>query len=210
MNLTNEHVVIDLKSVTCPYCHQQQIPDLYSALKFDNGNYTATCLCTDINCNMVFNVHYNSISKAIANEQSGRCKMVVFKPCIDDLSPMFCKIYNEAYAAEQMDLMEITGVGYRKALEFLIKDYLISANPDQENTIKSKFLGNCIKEDISEQRIKDVANRAVWLGNDKTHYIRKWEEKDVSHLKSIIDLCLHWIEAEIATRQLLDDMPAFK
>ena len=45
---------------------------------------------------------------------------------ISELSPNFCEIYNQAYIAEQTNLMQICGTGYRKSLEFLIKDYLIS------------------------------------------------------------------------------------
>jgi len=106
-----------------------------------------------------------------------------------------------------MGLDQITGVGYRKALEFLIKDYLISLNPDKEEKIKKKSLGNCIKDGVTDSHIKAVAERAVWLGNDETHYVRKWEDKDVSNLKDLIDLCIHWIEAEIKTKRMLDEMP---
>lgn len=31
--------------------------------------------------------------------------------------------------------------------------------------------------------------------------------KEVSHLKQIIELCIHWIEAEIATKKLIKEMP---
>jgi len=71
--------------------------------------------------------------------------------------------------------MEICGVGYRKSLEFLIKDYLIGRAPEGEGqaaaveAIKKKFLGTCIKEDIEDANIKLVAQRATWLGNDETH-----------------------------------------
>lgn len=106
-----------------------------------------------------------------------------------------------------MKLSQIMGVGYRKALEFLIKDYLISLHPDKDASIKAKLLGRCISDDINDIKIKSVAERATWIGNDETHYVRKWEDKDVSHLKALIDLCLHWIEAEISTRKLLENMP---
>jgi hypothetical protein len=42
------------------------------------------------------------------------------------ISPDFCAIYNEAHKAEQLGLSLVSGPGYRKALEFLIKDYLRS------------------------------------------------------------------------------------
>ena len=37
---------------------------------------------------------------------------------------MFLTIYNQSLSAEDNNLDQIAGIGYRKALEFLIKDYL--------------------------------------------------------------------------------------
>lgn len=42
---------------------------------------------------------------------------------IQEISPSFVKIYNQALAAEELNLSEIAGMGYRKSLEFLIKDF---------------------------------------------------------------------------------------
>ena len=52
-----------------------------------------------------------------------------FDSHIHDVSPDFVNIYNQALAAENSRLNEIAGVGYRKSLEFLIKDYLILPFP---------------------------------------------------------------------------------
>lgn len=107
-----------------------------------------------------------------------------------DISPHFDVIYNQAYAAEQMRLGEITGVGYRKALEFLIKDFAGHKYPDQQSKILSTPLASCIKLFIDDPRIKKVAERAVWLGNDETHYLRKWSDKDIHDLKLLIQLTI--------------------
>lgn len=117
------------------------------------------------------------------------------------------KIYNEAFIAEQGGLLEICGVGYRKALEFLIKDYAIKRHPDKQGEIEKKMLAACIKDYVSDEKIKKVAIRAVWLGNDETHFIRKWEGKSLNDLKGLISLTLHWIEAEILTENIFEDMP---
>jgi len=42
------------------------------------------------------------------------------------VSPQAVAIYREAAAAEAWNLKEIAGCGYRKALEFLVKDYCVS------------------------------------------------------------------------------------
>lgn len=130
-----------------------------------------------------------------------------FSSEIIQISPSFDKIYNESKQAEEIELDQIAGVGYRKALEFLIKDYLILLFPNEKESIIKKRLGNCIREDIKDDNIKKCANRAAWLGNDEAHYFRKWETKDIDHLKNCINLVVGWITLGIQTEKLVDDMP---
>lgn len=131
-----------------------------------------------------------------------------FSETISEISSEFKEIYNQAGQAESLGLDKIAGVGYRKALEFLIKDYLIHKSPENEETVKSKFLGSCISEDVTDENIKAVCARAVWLGNDETHYVRVWEQKDITDLKAVIQLATHWIDSEVLTARLIEDMPA--
>lgn len=130
-----------------------------------------------------------------------------FSDNINTISPSFVSIYNEAEVAENNELFQICGVGYRKAFEFLIKDYLISKLPDKDESIKKKMLGSCISEYIDNKKIKTAAERAAWLGNDETHYTRKWLNKDLNDLKKLISLTVHWIEMEVLTNELENDMP---
>ena len=69
------------------------------------------------------------------------------------------------------------------------------------------MLGKCINEHIENQKLKDIAKRATWLGNDETHYVRKWQGKNITDLKLLIDLTVHWIETEILTEKLIAEMP---
>src|SRR5690554_2347535 len=119
---------------------------------------------------------------------------------------MFSQIYNEAYFAEQNNLLEICGVGYRKSLEFLIKDYLITLFPSKEKQIKSNTVSNCINLYVEDTRLKSAASRAIWLGNDHTHYEKKWIDKDLNDLKTLIKLTINWIELEITTKRFNDSM----
>lgn len=45
---------------------------------------------------------------------------------------------------------QIAGVGYRKALEFLIKDYAISKNSEDEDKIKKMLLGKTIENYLND------------------------------------------------------------
>lgn len=194
----------------CPYCHKTITPTfLYGHV--NNRTMEVLNICPNPQCNMSFIGYYNQFGQNYYrfNGQTTQGRLVdqAFNESIQSISYSFVIIYNQAYAAEQQNLMEICGVGYRKALEFLIKDYAILNNPEDREKIERKLLGPCITEYVDDSRIKSVSKRAVWLGNDETHYIRKWEGKNLEDLKKLIDLTVHWIEMEILTKSFEADMP---
>ncbi len=47
---------------------------------------------------------------------------------------------------------------------------------------------------------------AAWLGNDETHYERRWVDKDVEDLRRLIDITCHWIEMNVLTAQYRQEM----
>lgn len=126
---------------------------------------------------------------------------------VDTISPCFGSIYNEAYAAEQLGYTQICGGGYRKALEFLIKDYATFLHPDKEKEIAKMELGNCIKKYIDNPSIQIYANRASWLGNDELHYRRYWENKDIFDLGALIEASILAIRIEEEGKKLEIEMP---
>jgi hypothetical protein len=130
-----------------------------------------------------------------------------FSQSLQGISPAFIKIFHEAEIAEQENLLEICGVGYRKAIEFLVKDYAIGKDTGKRVEIERKLLGACINDYIDDARIKSVASRATWLGNDETHYVRKWEGKNLDDLKALIRLTVHWLEMEAETKRFELEMP---
>jgi hypothetical protein len=130
-----------------------------------------------------------------------------FPDIIKNISENFIETYRQASVAEQNDLDQICGPGYRKALEFLIKDYIIYKDISLKESVEKLLLGKCIDAYITNDKIKDIAKRAAWLGNDETHYIRKWIHKDINDLKMLIDLTIHWIEMENLTEQMISSMP---
>lgn len=131
---------------------------------------------------------------------------VQFESTILEISESFSEIYNQAKEAEDRDLDQICGVGYRKALEFLIKDYAILINPENEEQIKREFLNGVITNYIHSEKIKEISKRAVWIGNDETHYIRKWDNKDINDLKILIKLTTNWITNEVLSKNYIEEM----
>jgi hypothetical protein len=194
----------------CPICHCKITPNVIWSKRggsFYGAYLEALYECPNSKCGEVFIGYFNSyIDHELYCLRPFEPVQITFPQCIGDVSPTFCEIYDQAHKAEKYSLLQVCGAGYRKALEFLIKDYLIGKHPEDEAVIKAKPLGRCI-DDIEDPKTKAVAKRATWLGNDETHYQRLWVDKDLTDLKKLISLVLHWIEAEHLTEELYTSMP---
>ena len=217
-NLPNVGAVdLDRPPDRCPLCHHGIQPlDVGQAI--GAGNFVEKVFrCPRSECGRFFITRY-LIGRGHAGEVTGRLSESVpftmnkseHSDTIKNVSPDFVAIYDEAEAAEKSGLKLVCGPGYRKALEFLIKDYVIRSHQDKEDEIKNLNLARCIADYVPDGRVKQVSARAVWLGNDETHYLRKWEGKDLSDLKALINLTVHWIEMDELTQQALKDMPEGK
>lgn len=122
---------------------------------------------------------------------------VRFSDDINDLSPGFVETYTQASAAEAEQLLQICGPGYRKSLEFLVKDYLCHKFPEDAEKIRSELLSQSINR-INDHRMKVLAERSTWIGNDETHYVKKREELGLDDMKRFIKAMLSYIESELA------------
>lgn len=209
----NNPIAIDRWPDQCPICKCYINPTFITGHCYNEKSYNyvqGVFQCVNQKCWKIFistyktpaprqHVHYYNNSIPVTFQKSE------FSKEICELSPNFEVIYNQAAEAEALNLTEICGAGYRKALEFLVKDYLISLQPDQEDVIKDKFLSKCI-HDIPDENIKFCAERATWLGNDEVHYIRKWEEKDLTDLKALIHLMINWLNNELLMKKYREEM----
>lgn len=193
------------ESLECPFCFVKiEIQHLRGIFWYEKG-LQIFLKCKTCKESFIGYTKQKEDKFHIIGLSKGNHKSTEFNENIKEVSPSFVKIYGEAEFSEQESLKEICGVGYRKALEFLIKDYLIKKFPDKEE-IKDMPLGNCIKEMINNPRIKEISKRAIWLGNDETHYFRKWEDKDLEDLKKLIDITVHFISMEVEADRYMEEM----
>jgi hypothetical protein len=205
------NVKIDKYPDQCPICHTSVYPKFLNltALLDNPHRIQSVFRCTKLECGQLFIGTYYKIDYPnfyLAKVEPIYPQPQSFPPQIQGISPTFVEVYNQAIAAEASNLSQLTGIGLRKALEFLVKDFAISQKPDQEDDIKSTFLGKCIDTFIDDPKIKKTARLATWLGNDETHYVRKWEDKDINDLKVLIKLTVNWIESSLLTEQYETDM----
>jgi hypothetical protein len=207
-------VTIDDHPNTCPICHasiQPQMIVVYHVHDAVPRRAEIVYRCARLSCQSLF-VGYFVIALggslyALGDTEPSRPKRYAFPAEIVVLSPTFDGVYNQAVAAETYRLDQLAGTGFRKALEFLVKDFAIAQRPEDKDAIERSLLGGVIERYIDDARVKATAKRAAWIGNDETHYIRKWEGKDIQDLKTLIRLTVNWIENVLLTAHYTKDMP---
>lgn len=196
----------------CPHCHRKIHPKLHISVHLETDVNTIQTIfqCTHQSCQQVFIASYSNFGVSepwmLFDVAPMTQQKIQFPESIEQLSPSFVQIYNQAIKAESIKLDQIVGIGIRKSFEFLIKDFAILENKHDEEAIKKLQLAECIKIYINDQNIKECAKRAVWLGNDETHYVRKWEERDISDLKILVKLTVNWIENHLLTLKYISEM----
>lgn len=214
---------IDKYPDICPLCHHAIKPVHVSTTLADYqelglAHLDAAFKCTRATCKRMFIGQYSSHIDPrgvigsfvfIRAMPQNYIEPELFEEVVE-ISPDFKEIYCQAAAAEADGLDQISGVGYRKALEFLIKDYCVSRHKDKENDIRKAFLSPVIKNYVTDPNVKACAELATWLGNDETHYVRKWVDKDISDLKTLIDLTCGWIRNAVLTAKYLEEMKGEK
>lgn len=203
-------IAFDEPSV-CPLCGKYIKPQELNLKEYkdesDRWHIAVTYLCKA--CYEPFTAHYIVTSDVRQSKLSTdrlwvepqRYAKREFDHALVSCSPLFDKIYNQAKAAEAAGLDEIAGMGYRKAVEFLIKDYLIHEAPDEKSVIEKMELGNCIANKVADENIKTCAQRCAWLGNDQTHYTKRFSELDLAVLKRFIDAAVYWVQMKLVTEE---------
>lgn len=121
-----------------------------------------------------------------------------FTDKVKELSENFIKIYTQSLQAESTGLDEIAGIGYRKALEFLVTDYLIKNKPEKTEFLKNPKTTLGAKIALLPEDLADYAKASSYLGNDETHYTRRHPEHGVQDLKAFIEVFIVELNREIA------------
>ncbi|MFS9204492.1 DUF4145 domain-containing protein [Streptococcus parasanguinis] len=116
---------------------------------------------------------------------------------ISDLSPQGVKTYTQSLQAEADGYDTLVGIGLRKSLEFIIKDFLIQKFPEKADEIKKKLLGQVIIDYIDDSILQKLAQATSWIGNDETHYVRRHTDKDLQDLKKFLNATIRYIEYQL-------------
>lgn len=194
----------------CPICKSKISPTPIASIAYDQNDICYVCILNYCSgCHSPFISVYEAMQTSSGSvtfesvqficSEPNKYSKLAFEESIIKLSPQFDKIYNQALAAETSCLDEIAGLGYRKSLEFLVKDFAIHEHPEEEENIKTLMLSPCIKKYIDNPQIKLLVERSTWIGNDEAHYVRKQTDRDISDMKDFIKATVYFIGMVLIT-----------
>ena len=119
-----------------------------------------------------------------------------------EFSPRFVELYNQALRSELAGDIDLAATGYRHALECLVKDYAINRLEKDHDEVCRKSLCQAIGDYFDSDMVVS-ADVVRILGNDYTHYERRYPDLDFTVLKKYMEILIHLIE----TKELNNNPP---
>jgi len=196
----------------CPTCGRLVVfPFNGGSLAVITGELQTIHNCPNRDCGAYMICYHTDAGSGIwklKKTEPPRLIRVTLPGFVNDISPDFVSIYREAVEAKERGLSQIAGPGYRKSFEFLIKDYAKSKAPPEEHANIAKLhAAPVVNSYVTDTRVQAVAKRALWIGNDETHYLRKWDDRDITDLVTLIKLTIEWIDIERQSAAYIEEMP---
>ncbi|HVX90298.1 MAG TPA: hypothetical protein VHC20_01540 [Candidatus Paceibacterota bacterium] len=138
---------------SCPLCHRAVQPRLLSAQHDASRRRIQVAFrCTSHACQEVFVATYTEGASGFDFHSSApvRAQPPSLPQTVSSLSPAFVEILAQVSVAESQGLGQLVGIGLRKALEFLIKDFVSSERPVEAEKIKRMPLAACISTYVND------------------------------------------------------------
>ena len=197
----------------CPHCHVTNTPhNKWHQLSNDTDDtpmVISAWTCSNHNCNKLFmcqhdwngkKFYFNRFLNGLPKGPDWPEPILSLKDgksigLENQISSKFIKTYLQSLEAENYGLDELAGMGFRKAIEYLVKDWAIQNNPSEKEKIIDSWLGVAIKG-YYKGDLKEILERATWLGNDQAHYNKLFTEFDIDVLKELIDLIMVELDRE--------------
>jgi len=201
-NIDQYHEVSFDIPIVCPNCNASLQPIIvdYRLLSYNSSSNGLLVISYKGNCCSKFfyaTYEYDN-RKAKILDVFPHLKPAILPDNIKDLSPRFVNLYEQSYTAEQNGHIELAGSGYRNATEVLIKDFAIKKlKAPQEDVCKMKLydaIGAYLKEVNLDTSAADVIRV---LGNDYTHYQRRYDDIDFVVVKKYLEIFIQQIETKL-------------
>ncbi|MGS0654912.1 hypothetical protein ACU40M_10560 [Staphylococcus arlettae] len=191
----------------CPFCDQVQTPIVINNSGLEEGSYNFSVILECNNCNQhflqsyIFNNH--SSTRMGVTLKNADILDPIYEVDTDDLpteiiscSEEFANIHKQLKMAEKQNLSELLKLGYRKAIEQLVWDYLIKFEGKTENNLQKKSFPDRIKL-LNLPEGDWLSDLIAWIGNDGAHPYQRHENLTNQDMKKLSNILISNIQTLI-------------
>lgn len=197
----------------CPYCGVSNNP-ITELIGFKKVGYYIICAYIH-RCTSCQKYHYTvqKYSNSLAIDMLmiyPETSYTKFDGVISKTSEKFIDIYQQAELAESHNCYELAGMGYRAALEVLIKDYALNVLHDNKQYIEKLTLNDAIQHYFKgkgHEMDKITANVVRINGNNFVHWDKPEDfnsKEALDTLKEYFNIFLWVITAKIKTKNIIN------
>lgn len=198
-----DNLELDVPKI-CPHCHKEMVPTIVTQSEVQNYNQNKVFAIL-VRCNICSSFY--AVEYIYSNPRQNPKQILVpyyYSPTVDldipdnikEISEDFEEIYTQSETAYQLNLNQIAGMGYRKSIEFLVKDFLIFLKPDDADRILNLTINKAIAE-IDNQKLQNLARMTNYLANDQVHIKTLHPTKDIDDLREFLKNLVLLISFEI-------------
>lgn len=188
----------------CPHCHEAITPSYLSGVKSQAGDLADTVIgiskrkvtltfecprCRNLFISLYKPVDPTSEDYRFALTVPSMAPLTKFEAEIPKISPRFVATFHEAERAEGQGIKGLAGDGYQKALEFLVKDFLLCDAKRRNNDleyIRNMTVAECIEAGFEDVIVKKRTRKIKLLQSDEGCYYTRTEGEDLASLKELI------------------------
>lgn len=176
------------KMLNCPHCAVASDFSRQSSysVEYEESLYFLVVHWKCTNCKKKHVQYYdvdfvNKISKFIASYPGVNIK--VASDAFKELSPRFYDYLSQALFADYHNHQDLAAMGFRSALEILCKDFVIKEMGVAQEKVENMHLQVLIDTHFPEVKLKNTAHLVRMLGNDYTHYVKRYSTEEYQTLK---------------------------
>ena len=187
----------------CPWCHVSFNPTIDVKDHFSEGpidtfvlHYHCTYCSKESIAVIASKTNETRRQQMLYQEQKG----TKFDELLAKLSPRFISLYNSAERSELRGDLDLAGMGYRAALEVLLKDSALDTTEGSASKIAKMNLSQAIKQYYGENPFGMVPADVVRLtANDFVHWDRPEDfspRQALDEMKSYLDIFINIVKTQ--------------
>lgn len=205
---TNQTTLINIDlPEQCPYCDQLQTPKFLSSSGIEENSFEFSIILECNNCSQHFlqSYKFNNSSSFTMGRTTYKADKLPPKYQYDNesltseiisCSKDFANIHKQLKMAEKHNLYELLKLGYRKAAEQLVWDYLIKYEEKNEKSLQKKQFPERIRL-LNLPESNWLSDLLSWVGNDGAHPYQRHKSLNNEDMKVLLNILISNIQTLI-------------